>query len=239
MTGEQLKTEPFRCGHCSNVAPMEMVYYDSVDRSEEHPMGKFTSVYQAADRTELLRCEVCRGLTLRSYSWHEMMEGAHEIDFEVLYPTSADVPPGLPQHIETELIAGQKVKGISSDLFGIQMRRILELVCEQRLGPAEGKNSTLVKRLDELVARGDIPTEVAEIAHRLREFGNIGAHAMTGRGMTPESIPIVEKLCQAVLEHVYSIPKLIADAQAMLDRLKDKGSQGHSNAGGVAPPPTT
>lgn len=217
MAEEPQMTEPFRCGHCSNVAPMEIRCADTVHRLVER--GSVGEPYESADTTEVLRCSVCGKSTVRSYFWGDWMELA-EVEFHVLYPSNRTVPAGLPMRIEQEFADGQKVKLINADLFGIQMRRILEMVCEDRLGTDAKAKDDLQTRLKALAAKGEIPKEIVEVADHARLFGNIGAHPVMGSGIKPEAVPVVEKLCVAALEYVYSLPKLVEDARQMLETLR-------------------
>ena len=222
MTAETEKkkmSSPLRCGHCSNIGSMEIRCSDVITTQVD---TEFPGQPSAYDCTEVLRCLVCHKLTLRTYFYHDLMDDDSDVTYVTLYPGNSGIPDGLPEHVEKEFAIGQRVKDISGNLFGIQMRRILELVCADRLGPKAKADDDLADHLKALATQGDIPQKVADVAHHGRIFGNIGAHPMMESGIEPEHVPVVEKLCKAVLEYVYSMPKLVADAGTMLDGLKKK-----------------
>ena len=57
------------------------------------------------------------------------------------------------------------------------------------------------------------------MAHGLRELRNIGAHALAGE-LTSAEIPVLDKLCEAVLEYVYYAPQLLAEVDKRLQSMK-------------------
>lgn len=67
-----------------------------------------------------------------------------------------------------------------------------------------------------------------DMAHQLREVGNIAAHADEIE-LTPAEVPILDDLCRAILEYVYTTPALIKQVQARIDSLKTEKTQQKSN----------
>ena len=61
-----------------------------------------------------------------------------DANYKTLYPVSSKVPLGLPAKIQKEYEIAVKVRGISANLYGVSMGRVLELVCEDR--KAKGDN---------------------------------------------------------------------------------------------------
>lgn len=57
-----------------------------------------------------------------------------------------------------------------------------------------------------------------------RDFGNIGAHAGSGE-LTEKEIPIVNALCNAILEYVYSAPYLATLAENKLQTIKKRNKK--------------
>ena len=73
--------------------------------------------------------------------------------------------------------------------------------------------------LKELAAKNEIPDKLVKVASGLKDFGNIGAHAGSG-DLTEKEIPILNALCSAILEYVYSAPHLATIAENKLKTIK-------------------
>jgi len=106
------------------------------------------------------------------------------------------------------------VKPIDSNAFGVLIGRVIDLVCTDR----NATGSTLNNKLEDLAKRGEIPQKLVGVASGLRKLRNVGAHAELGE-LTPEEVPIMEDLCRALLDYVYSAPFLAQKAQDKIDQL--------------------
>src|SRR5262249_50952308 len=124
---------------------------------------------------------------------------------------------GLPIAIAKAYDASQKVRQVDANAFGVLIRRVLEMVCEDR--EADGKS--LYDRLADLAARHEIPDKLVGVARNLRNLGNVGAHASLG-ALTPAEVPILDDLCRSLLEYVYSAPYLVQQAENRLKTLKGR-----------------
>lgn len=162
---------------------------------------------------ELLICPACEGVTFRRYYYHEMRD-PEEWVLDVLYPPPEKTPSGLPGKIETAYQEAARVKSIPN-AYAVLLGRLLEMVCEDR----KAVGSTLARKLDDLAARGEIPGPLAELAHNLRSLRNIGAHAGPVE-LTAAEIPLLDDLCRAVLEYVYSAPQLVERVKTRLSEMK-------------------
>jgi len=111
-----------------------------------------------------------------------------------VYPRHAEVPVGLPATLQQEFEAALRVRSASPNAYGVLLGRLLELVCDDR-GPVR--------------ARG-VPNKLVEMA-ALQELRNVGAHASVGE-LTTTEVPILDSLCRALLEYVYSAPHLLKQA---------------------------
>ena len=69
--------------------------------------------------------------------------------------------------------------------------------------------------------RGEIPGPLAEMAHQLRFLRNIGAHATLGE-LTRGEAPILDDLCNAILEYVYTAPHRVEKVAKRIDELKKR-----------------
>lgn len=117
-----------------------------------------------------------------------------------------------------------KVRVIDANAYAVLLGRILEMVCEDR----KATGSSLQKRLEDLATRGEISDRLVAVAHNLRQLRNVGAHASLVE-LTHDEVPILDDLCKAILEYVYSVPYLIDKAEKQIKRLKEKGKKAETN----------
>lgn len=207
-----------RCEHCGNSAPMEIVAdYSGIRSCDDHPCSDLS--WEAGNVYELLRCPACDGVTLRSYYWHDMAMDPSEIEFKTLYPSGVDRPVGLPDLLARAFDAAQKVRNIDANAYGVLLGRLLELVCRDR--NATGKH--LAGKLGDLASKGEIPDKLVGVANGLKDLRNVGAHATLGE-LSAGEVPILDQLCRAILEYVYSAPFIAQQAETLLQQLKDKTS---------------
>ena len=188
------------CGHCRNTTPMGIVHV--CPQAKDWCDWRSGLRWKARDVYELLLCPTCSRVSPRKYYWYEF-RNPEEITFEVLFFIKLDMPPGLPELIEDEYLAALRVRNVSPNAYGVLLGRLLELVCEDR--GAEG--GSLRAKLQDLAGRNEIPSRLVKVAMNLRQFRNVGAHATAG-ALTEAEVPILYRLCRAVLEYVYSAPEL-------------------------------
>lgn len=210
--GEKTFSPDTKCGHCGNVAPMEIRSTLSQVRSHEDPRTGYP--WEAGPVHELLVCPACDGIVLRRYFWHDHYDPG-DIEVEIVYPRQADLPVGLPPSIQQEFQAALQVRSTSPNAYGVLLGRLLELVCDDR-GAEKGK---LTARLKNLSERGEIPDKLVEMAEKLQELRNVGAHAWVGE-LTAAEVPILDSLSRAILEYVYSAPHLVKQAADRLQKVR-------------------
>jgi hypothetical protein len=203
------------CRHCGNISKMEIIGSVNDDHSEVDP--KYGPVGEWGIHYSVLKCPACEKINIVSYDWHDGMESDDEISYDFLYPQNSSYPLGLPEKILTALKAAEKVKSIDVNAYAILMRRLLEIVCMDR----SSTRGTLASMLKELADKNEIPEKLVKVAIGLKDFGNIGAHAGSGE-LTENEIPIVNDLCYAILEYVYSAPFLATMAENKLSTIKSK-----------------
>ena len=163
---------------------------------------------------ELLSCAACNEVTLRE-TWLDFDDVP--VGSSVLFPTKREAPQALPEKISKAFDAAIRVRGIDANAFAVLLGRVLELVCLDR--SAEGRD--LADKLKSLSDKGEIPVKLVDVATSLRHFRNVGAHATLGELSLAET-SIVDDLCRAVLEYVYSAPALVERAKKSLEKLKGK-----------------
>jgi hypothetical protein len=198
---------------------MEIVTeYSQVGAQWETYPGVFEDGY---DTYQMLKCPACSKITVQMYGFNGLMD-VNDVTFIILYPATHkdDIPSGLPEAINKALIAAQKVKSIDVNAFAVLLGRVLEMVCQDR--KASGKN--LSEQLKDLAEKNEIPNKLVVVANKLRLLRNIGAHAGLGE-LTAGEIPILNALCNAVLEYVYTAPYLADQAEQRVNELKLKGKE--------------
>jgi hypothetical protein len=152
---------------------------------------------------------------LRSIDWGPWDDPLDDPCWDSLYPSPNQTPKALPKRVAKAYEAASRVRNIDPNAFAVLLGRVLDHVCEDR--GATGK--TLYNCLNDLATKGEIPQKLADMAHRLRDLRNVGAHANLGE-LTQTEIPILDDLCRAVLEYVYSAPELVARVNKRLDELR-------------------
>jgi len=158
MSPQREFSEQLRCGHCVNVAPMEIVSKYSEVREETFPqaitpMGVLEVAWQHGPVHEMLQCPACKAITLRSYHWDDNSLG-EPLDYHILYPAAtANELGGLPDHIARAYEAARRVRTIDPNAYAVLVGRVVELICEDR----SAKGRFLGQKLNDLAERGEIP----------------------------------------------------------------------------------
>jgi hypothetical protein len=201
---EQRYRQNLKCHHCRNTVTMPIVAIHSQVR--EHEANGGAMVWSEGNVYEILTCPACRGVTFQRGYFNDQFP--EEWQSVVLYPTEAKKVDGLPPEIERAYTAASAVKGIEAHAFAVLVRRLLEMICLDK--GAQGRS--LFEQLKSLAQTGVIPQQLIDIAKRLRNFGNIGAHA-AGVQLSENEVPVIDALCRAILEYVYGAPYLVALAQ--------------------------
>lgn len=201
------------CKHCGNLSKMEII--GSATENDNFVDEEHNHTYHAGITYSVLKCPACKKINIVTFGWDENTTSDDDITYEFLYPLDLSIPIGLPEKILRAYQAAQKVKSIDVNAYAILVRRLLELICLDR--KAEGK--TLASMLNDLSSKGEIPSKLVKVAEGLKNFGNIGAHAGSGE-LTEKEIPIVNALCSAILEYVYSAPHLATLAEQKLKNIK-------------------
>ena len=166
---------------------------------------------------EICSCASCSKIFVTSFYYDERFLD-EPLDIETLYPKKrVGIPRGLPEHIEDEYIAAQRIRDASPNAYGVLLGRILELVCLDK-GIKDGKLESSLKKL---AAAEKIPDQVLQVAKKLNVFRHAGAHATVGE-LSRAEVPILDDLCNAVLEYVYTAPWLISRAESGLANLHSK-----------------
>ena len=209
-------SEPYVCGHCGNKGAMQVLgTYDEIyTKYEKEDASGFN--WQEGKIWELDKCPACESILLRQGYYHD---GYHEDGnrYAIIYPTIDSGPERLPIKIRKALEAAEKVKVLDANAFALLLRRVLELVCLDK----EAAGDRLPDKLKDLAKRDIVPDNLATMAFQLKELGNIGAHPHLGE-LTEKEIPILDDLCHAILEYVYTAPALVQKVEKKLESLKQQ-----------------
>ncbi|MBN1397706.1 MAG: DUF4145 domain-containing protein [Bacteroidetes bacterium] len=209
-------TDPRKCGHCGNFAPMiRGAVYSTVEPTYDQQMN---ATFDEGLIYQILDCPSCGKVTLTKLPYHDLWsDGEDAPEMVVLFPTDDKLPVGLPDTIKKAYEAALKVRNIDANAYGVLVGRVLEMVCENR----EAKGKDMNSKLADLASKGEIPSNLVGVANGLRNLRNVGAHAALGE-LTSDEVPILSSLTKAILEYVYSAPHLARIAQEKLDKLKKK-----------------
>ncbi|MDY7080400.1 MAG: DUF4145 domain-containing protein [Chloroflexota bacterium] len=217
-----------QCGHCGNKAPTDIVASYDATSSFTLSQGIYSEEYKAGNVWELVLCPVCSGMNLRQVAVNGAAgpdETGGVLGARVVYPSNRSFA-GLPPAIDSAYQAALKVRHVDANAFAVLLRRVIEGVCLDR--GASGRD--LNAKLDDLAKKGEIPAQLAEMAHQLRHFGNIGAHFGEEDLTSAESV-LLDDLCGAVLEYVYVAPGLLEKLKSRLQELKGTKNQSRHPAG--------
>lgn len=92
--------------------------------------------------------------------------------------------------------------------------RVMDMVCRDR-----GANGHFLgNKLADLATKGEVPQKLVEVAEKLTKLRNVGAHAELGE-LTTREVPIVEDLCCALLDYIYTAPHLAKRADELLTKI--------------------
>jgi hypothetical protein len=199
------------CGHCGKAASMEVAAkhneVSEVQEEFEDPHGE-GYIYR------MCICPSCRKITLVE-EYINTRSTPSSLGTSIIFPRMVSAPAGLPLQIERAHSAAAKVRSVDANAYAVLLGRVLDLVCQDR--KAEG--DTLNAKIRNLADRGEIPKNLLPVAHSLRNLRNLGAHADLGE-LTLDEVPVLDDLCRAILEYVYTGPLLVQKAEQHLARLK-------------------
>ncbi len=190
-----------RCGHCGRDGTL--IYVKDVVLSEAPT--EITHGGGAIEETtnqrilQVRRCSQCDQPTLATYQYVDgWSDPSDYMDFRQIYPALReldDLPPRIGQRYNAMLELAH-----APDAFAVRAGRLLEAVCADQ-GISSGD---LGSRLDELAGkrRATIPKPLADQAHLVREFRNIGGHDDDVE-VEEGDVPLIRGFVEALLEFLY------------------------------------
>lgn len=207
------------CRHCLEERDLEIIGRINDFKTVEN---KKIGSYEQGNLYQLLECTTCEGLVFRKTFFIKPRDEGKtkdQITWDVIYPEEKSLFSRLPKSVKNEYLSARRVKNVDSNAYGAMLGRVLEAVCEDQ-GTTKAH---LSKKLEELVNEDLVPEEIHKLAERLKELRNVGAHVDVGN-LTEDEIPILEKITEAILEHLYSIPSLIKEADERLNKIEDENN---------------
>ena len=205
-------TKPVQCPRCGNKAPMRIVASYELSPSDRDWNPEET--LDGGETWRIVVCPACKEVSVGLIRWLDFLDVADEFRMKIVYPARNRTLTGLPPKIDSAYDAALKVRSIDSNAFAVLLGRVLDMVCSDK----QASGATLYDKLNSLAEKGDIPAQLADMAHQLRQLRNIGAHADLGE-LTPAEVPVLDGVCRAILEYVYTAPQLIEEVKRRLQRL--------------------
>jgi len=180
------------------------------------------------EECQIVGCQGCKTITFRKECWDsETMGPWGRGETEELYPSrhstrtmlkdKFDIPSQVRRVYEetyAALCSGHLI------LAGIGIRALVESVCKER--GAKGRN--LEKRIDDMVAKGFVTRDGAEILHSTRLMGNTSAHEVKAHKQ-----PLLEDAME-IVEHMLSTVYIIPQKAESLPKRKPKATQKEGKA---------
>lgn len=196
---EQLTT----CPHCGNDTIHEILY--SITTTDKAYSTNNPEDFIFFDISYYLTmCKTCLNISL-FYDTEDDENQGELNDAYICYPKQKNLGNEIPESIMQNYREAIKIKNISSTAFAVMIRRGLEFLCKEN----SAKGQTLKKQLEDLGAKGIIPSTLAEMGNTLRFLGNIGAHA-TKYKIDRSEVQAMDDFFIAMLEYVYVGPAKLA-----------------------------
>ncbi|MEX1140697.1 MAG: DUF4145 domain-containing protein [Thermoleophilaceae bacterium] len=178
---------------------------------------------ETTDQTVLLiqHCTVCDEPTLSSYryvdGWSDPMDF---MGLKRIHPPMRNMAD-LPSRIRDRY--GRMLELLHApDAFAVRAGRLLEAVCMDQGVP----DGDLGPRLDQLAGRKGgriLPRALADQAHLIREFRNLGGHDGDVE-VEARDVPLIRDFAEGLLEFLYWGPaKLERGRQALQQRIGEAG----------------
>jgi hypothetical protein len=179
-------------------------------------------VEEASDQRMLSvqRCSICHEPTMSTYRFIDgWSDPTDHMDWRRIYPTIReieDLPPRVGQRYRAMLELQYE-----PDAFAVRAGRTLEAVCNDQ-DVVEGE---LGPRLDQLAGkkRQTIPRGLADQAHLVRRFRNIGGHDDNVE-VEPEDVPMIRDFVESLLDFLYWGPAKLERGRNALQNRIDAGS---------------
>lgn len=201
--GNQVKVSCARCAGITNHKIMK-----SVEETGWEELAPDYEIHWGATN-QIIKCGGCDTVSFRvlSSNSEEVGPDMEAIEHEQLFPSRSegrqplDDDHLLPSNLER--IYRETISALNNKqpvLTGIGIRAIIETVSKEK--NASGGN--LVSKINDLVAKGVLTQEGADILHKLRVLGNNAAHEV--KAHKPAELNLAIDVVEHLLQAVYILP---------------------------------
>jgi hypothetical protein len=200
------------CGREGTLVHVEDVVLESRTTEIHHTGGH---VEETADQRVLLiqRCGVCHEPTISTYRYVDgFSDPTDHTGLRRIYPETG-VVEDLPERVAKRYREMLELQ-YEPDAFAVRAGRTLEAICSDQ-GVTEGD---LGARLDQLAGkkRQTIPRALAEQAHLVREFRNVGGHD-DDIEVELDDVPMLRGFVEALLAFLYWGPVQLERGRVALE----------------------
>ncbi|MCI5221904.1 MAG: DUF4145 domain-containing protein [Candidatus Electrothrix sp. AR4] len=197
------------CPHCGNRAPQKLVYSKhfysySLSLKGDRTGNDLPAAYFVAE------CETCHEV-LVYLSESNIPEDKQFPDSGLIWPNSGFLGQGVPELIKEIYNEAIIIKNLAPNSFAVQIRRSLEVLCDDR-GARKG---ALHDRLKALVDKNEIPHVLSEMSDIIGLIESIGIHA-SQQHVKPGHVRVIDEFFRAVIEYVYVAPQKIKQLKEQL-----------------------
>ena len=214
------------CSKCDGKTYHKVLLSLDQEGEDEHESGY---VFSWDVHHQIVQCQGCKTISFRKCSSNSEDtepddDGGYECAiFEDLYPSRVEGRKGLDEDVrhlpsKVQRIYSETLQALNSQspiLAGIGLRALVETVCEEK--SAEGSN--LMKKIDDLTAKGILTPAGTKILHKIRTLGNAAAHEV--KPHSEKQLGIALDVIEHLLIDVYILPKQV---ESVFDEEREQGS---------------
>ena len=212
-----------RCGHCGREGTRETK--ETVSLSEEthvQRVGNYVTEVGVTEFAQLDRCSACGKLSLSTYWWAEEFMDPDDVKVHELYPEQRDLSD-LPERVKDRYSAMLELQH-APDAFAVRAGKLLETVCTDQGVKRNNQHPDLADRLDVLVERGDVPRSLADQAHLVRRYRNLGGHD-AAMEVGEQDVPLIRKFVEGLLDFLYWGPANLTRVTAEFQTRKEEAER--------------
>ncbi len=195
----------FRCEGCKTT-----LFYETMLEDEDR--GYSLDSVDLSNPQWVVGLDDFRKLSTLVYSTPEppFREAVTDGYFQQNSISSKRVSHYAPDQVREIYERASKVKS-EPNSFAVQIRRALEAICIDKGESGRNLNDDLIR----LSKAGVFPPIVVEIAHELRDIGNVGAHVKSEE-VEAGQVQAIDGFFHLVITYAYVAPALLADYRERL-----------------------
>lgn len=217
----------FRCPHCSNEVPMELVteaYGKGIKYIGKNNFEIIKAIAETGRTGELppktkeftepevftiYKCPTCKDITIFKKSYENAtLKDLEEPDYieknqSIVYPVinvlNKNIIPKEVYNIYDEAV---KLKKLSPNSFAMTIRKAIEYICDEQ-GAKESDN--IYNKLESLSKRGVLPQNIIDMGHIIRKVAQYGGHPKDEE-ITATDADLLDDIFNLILEYIYITP---------------------------------